>query len=83
VTDREKLAAILERMFDGAISVEQAEQEVMATKWSAERDKVLDHAYHHFMHYISDQDIREKDADYADMQTAALKDAIGKLRAAK
>ncbi|WP_260705180.1 hypothetical protein [Edaphobacter flagellatus] len=41
---------------------------------SVERDPVLDRAFHLLMHFITDEDIRSKDARYAASQVEALKD---------
>ena len=46
---------------------------------SAERDPMLDRAFHLLMHFIADEDIRSKDARYATSQIEALEKLANQL----
>ncbi|WP_035350177.1 hypothetical protein [Edaphobacter aggregans] len=46
---------------------------------SAERDPVLDRAFHLLMHFITDEDIRSKDTRYATSQIEALEKLASEL----
>jgi len=46
---------------------------------SAKRDLVLETAFHLLMHFIADEDIRRKDAQYATNQVEALEKLVSEL----
>jgi hypothetical protein len=49
------------------------------TSLSAERDPVLDKAFHLLMHFIADEDLRGKDTRYAASQVEALEKLASEL----
>ena len=67
-------------MFEGRITLAQAESEATTGTWSDVRDPQLENVFHLLMHYVVDEDIRQKDPDYADAQTSGLKNAAEKLK---
>jgi hypothetical protein len=45
----------------------------------AREDRLLDNAYHSFLHFLSDRDIRSRDPKYAESQISAMRQLIEKL----
>ena len=45
----------------------------------ARDDRLLDNAYHSFLHFLTDRDIRSRDSKYAKSQIIAMRQLIEKL----
>lgn len=59
------------------------ELDLVTEQWSAtpeaRDDRVLDNAYHSFLHFLTDADIRSRDPEYAENQISAMRQLIEKL----
>jgi hypothetical protein len=44
-----------------------------------ELDRLLDNAYHSFLHFLTDRDIRSRDPKYAESQIGEMRQLIEKL----
>jgi hypothetical protein len=42
-------------------------------------DRLLDNAYHSFLHFLSDRDIRSREPKYAESQIGAMRQLVEKL----
>ena len=42
-------------------------------------DRLLDNAYHSFLHFLTDRDIRSRDLKYAESQISVMRQLIEKL----
>ena len=48
----------------------------------ARDDRLLDNAYHSFLHFLTDRDIRSRDSKYAESQITVMRQLIEKLERA-
>jgi hypothetical protein len=59
------------------------ELDLVTEQWRAtpeiREDRVLDNAYHSFLHFLTDRDIRSGDPEYAEKQISAMRQLIEKL----
>jgi hypothetical protein len=59
------------------------ELNLLAEQWGAtpeaSDDRLLDNAYHSFLHFLSDRDIRSSDPKYAESQISGMRQLIEKL----
>jgi cupin superfamily acireductone dioxygenase involved in methionine salvage len=59
------------------------ELDLLAEQWEAipeaREDRLLDNAYHSFLHFLSDRDIRSRDPQYAETQISEMRQLIEKL----
>ena len=59
------------------------ELDLLAEQWrttpEAGDDRLLDNAYHSFLHFLTDRDIRSRDSKYAESQITAMRQLIEKL----
>jgi hypothetical protein len=59
------------------------ELELVTEQWrgtlEARNDRVLDNAYHSFLHFLTDRDIRSKDPNYAESQLREMRQLVEKL----
>jgi hypothetical protein len=59
------------------------ELDLVSEQWratpEARDDRVLDNAYHSFLHFLTDRDIRSRDPEYAENQISAMRQLIEKL----
>jgi len=59
------------------------ELDLVTEQWRATSeirdDRVLDNAYHSFLHFLTDRDIRSRDPEYAENQISAMRQLIEKL----
>jgi hypothetical protein len=59
------------------------ELDLVSEQWRAtpetRDDRVLDNAYHSFLHFLTDRDIRSRDPEYAENQISAMRQLIEKL----
>ena len=59
------------------------ELDLVTEQWratpEARDDHVLDNAYHSFLHFLTDRDIRSRDPKYAERQINAMRQLIEKL----
>lgn len=55
----------------------------LAEQWRATleggEDRLLDNAYHSFLHFLTDRDIRSRDPKYAESQISEMRQLIEKL----
>ena len=56
---------------------------LLAEQWratpEARDDRLLDDAYHSFLHFLTDRDVRSRDSKYAESQISAMRQLIEKL----
>ncbi len=59
------------------------ELDLLAGQWraipEAREDRLLENAYHSFLHFLSDRDIRSRDPRYAESQISEMQQLIEKL----
>jgi hypothetical protein len=59
------------------------ELDLVTEQWRATSeirdDRVLDNAYHSFLHFLTDCDVRSRDPEYAENQIIAMRQLIEKL----
>ena len=59
------------------------ELDLVTEQWSAtpevRDDRLLDNAYHSFLHFLADRDIRSRDLKYAESQISVMRQLIEKL----
>jgi hypothetical protein len=59
------------------------ELDLVAEQWratpEARDDRLLSNAYHSFLHFLTDRDIRSRDPKYAENQISAMRQLIEKL----
>lgn len=62
------------------------ELDLLTQQWAAtpeiRGDRLLDNAYHSFLHFLTDRDIRSRDPQYADSQIREMRQLIQKLELA-
>jgi len=59
------------------------ELDLLAEQWratpEAREDRLLDNAYHFFLHFLTDRDIRSRNPQYAETQICEMRQLIEKL----
>ena len=81
-----KLAAVIDEVLDGNVSATASktlEQFIANIKELSEyaSNREIEEAYHLLQHYIIDEDIRSRDAEYANSQRMGLRRMADRLRA--
>ena len=67
----DRLLVLLRQASTGAVITHEALLQLDLKDLSPEREKLVNKAWHHLMHYADDEDIRARDQDYAKHQMAS------------